>query len=374
MSAPLRVLFAFSYSTHYRLGVLRALLDDPDTDVDVAAGVTVLAHAPQPVAPVDPADLPALRLHRTYAVRSLRWHPGLLRQTLSRDYDVVVWDPSLHCLTMWASSLLLRARRDTTLLYWGLGWTASHSRLKEHLKVRAFRLAHGFLTYGRRSAERAVAAGYPPRRIVAVGNSTIDSPAAAAAASAPMPPAPPLGLVCSLRLTARKRLDLLLRAAAALDASGTPTRVHLIGDGAERAALEALADELRVEVAFHGALYDPDRVAEVYRQAHLTVIPGHAGLTVLQSLMHGRPVVTHSNTERHAAEWEALRDGVTGSFFREGDVGDLVTHIRTVASWVQDRPRQVADDCRHDYLVNGDPAVHAGRILEAVRRVHRRRQ
>ncbi len=45
--------------------MLRALLADPDTDVDIAAGVTVLKHAPQPVAPIDPADLPQLRLHRT---------------------------------------------------------------------------------------------------------------------------------------------------------------------------------------------------------------------------------------------------------------------------------------------------------------------
>ena len=332
MTDRLKVLVAFSYSTHYRLGVLRALLADPDTDVDIAAGVTVLKHAPQPVAPIDPGDLPQLRLHRTYAVRSLRWHPGLLRQSLSRDYDVVVWDPSLHCLTMWVSSLALRARRDTTLAYWGLGWTASHGRLKERAKVAAFRLAHGFLTYGRRSAERAVEAGYPADRVFVVGNSTVDTPEAATVVAEPLPPLSPLGLVVSLRLTARKRVDLLLRAAAALDASGTPTRVHVIGDGPERAALQAQAAELRVDATFHGALYDSGQIADVYRQAHMTVIPGHAGFTVIQSLMHGRPVITHGTTERHAAEWEALRDGVTGSFFREGDVDDLVAHIREVAS------------------------------------------
>jgi glycosyltransferase involved in cell wall biosynthesis len=373
MTDRLRVLVAFSYSTHYRLGVLRALLEDPDTDVDVAAGVTVLRHAPQQVAPIDPAALPQLRLHRTYAVRSLRWQPGLLRQSLSEDYDVVVWDPSLHCLTMWASSLALRARRDTTLVYWGLGWTAGHGPVKERVKVAGFRLAHGFLTYGRRSAERAVEAGYPADRIFVVGNSTIDTQEAAAVAAAPMPPLRPLSLVVSLRLTARKRVDLLLQAAAALDAAHTPTRVQVIGDGPERAALEALARRLGVDATFHGALYDPGQIADVYRQAHVTVIPGHAGLTVTQSLMHGRPVVTHGNTERHAAEWEALRDGVTGSFFREGDVDDLVAHLREVAGWVATRGRQVAADCREDYLTHGDPTVHAHRILRAARRVHLRR-
>jgi glycosyltransferase involved in cell wall biosynthesis len=374
MTGPrLRVLFAFSYSTHYRLGVLRALLADPDTDVDVAAGVTVLAHAVQKVHPVDPADLPPLRLHRTYAVHSLRWQPGLLRQSLRRDYDVVVWDPSMHCLTMWASSLALRARRRTTLVYWGLGWTARHGAAKEWVKVRAFRLAHGFLTYGARSAELGAAAGYPADRLHVVGNSTIDTPQASEVATA-LPPLEPLTLGISLRLTARKRIALLLRAAAALQQTGTPVRVHVVGDGEERAALEALAGELGVDAHFHGALYDPGDIAEVYRQVHLTVIPGHAGLTVVQSLMHGRPVVTHDNTERHAAEWEALRDGVTGSFYREGDLDDLVTHIRQVAGWIDERGPQVARDCREDYLAHGDPAQHAERILTAVRQVHARRR
>ncbi len=224
----------------------------------------------------------------------------------------MVWDPSLHCLTMWVSSLALRARRDTTLAYWGLGWTASHGRLKERAKVAAFRLAHGFLTYGRRSAERAVEAGYPADRVFVVGNSTVDTPEAATWSLGRCRRCHALGLVVSLRLTARKRVDLLLRAAAALDAAGTPTRVHVIGDGPERAALQAQAAELRVDATFHGALYDSGQIADVYRQAHMTVIPGHAGLTVIQSLMHGRPVITHGNTEQHAAEWEALRDGVTG--------------------------------------------------------------
>lgn len=373
MTDRLRVLVAFSYSTHYRLGVLRALLADPDTEVDVAAGVTVLKHASQPVAPIDPADLPQLRLHRTYAARSLRWQPGLFRQSLSRDYDVVVWDASLHCLTMWASSLVLRVRRQQTLVYWALGWTTVHGPVKERLKVIGFRLGHALLTYGRRSQEMGIDAGYPSDRLYAVGNSTIDTPEARAVADEPLPPLEPLGLVVSLRLTARKRVDLLLRAAAALDASGTPTRVQVVGDGPERAALEALARELEVDATFHGALYDSAQVADVYRQVHITVIPGHAGLTVIQSLMHGRPVITHGSTERHAAEWEALRDGVTGSFFREGDVDDLVAHIREVAGWVAARGRQVARDCREDYLTHGDPTAHAHRILSAVREVHARR-
>lgn len=361
---PLRVLIAYSYSSHYRLGVWRALLADPSAQVSIAVGETVAAHAAQLTEPISAEDLPQMRVHRTYALASLRWQPGLLRQTLSSDYDVVIWDPSMHCLTMWASSVLLRLR-GRTLLYWGLGWTGRHGRVKEWAKVRAFRLAHVFLTYGARSAELAVAAGYPVDRVVVVGNSLVDSPEAAAVASSPMPPPEPLVLGVSVRLAARKRVDLLLEAAAALQGSGLSVRVRVVGDGPERGRLEALGVRLGVDVDFLGAIYDDVAIADYYRSIHMTVLPGHAGLTVIQSLMHGRPVVTHDDPDHHAAEWEAVQPGVTGALFGRGDLDALVASTSAVARWVEIRERPLRAACRTAYLGQGDPAAHARRILQA---------
>ncbi|MBA2695727.1 MAG: hypothetical protein H0U62_07775 [Actinobacteria bacterium] len=117
MTSLPRVLIAYSYSMHYRLGVFRALLESPDADVTIAVGETVAAHAAQLVEPIEPSALPEMQVHRTRAWRSLRWQPTRLRESLSPRYDVVIWDPSMHCLTMWASSVLLRAR-GRTLIYW----------------------------------------------------------------------------------------------------------------------------------------------------------------------------------------------------------------------------------------------------------------
>lgn len=365
MTSPPRVLIAYSYSMHYRLGVFRALLEASEAEVTIAVGDTVAAHAAQLVQPIDPAELPEMQVHRTRAWRSLRWQPTLLRESLSPRYDVVIWDPSLHCLTMWASSVLLRAR-GRTLLYWGLGWTRSHGRVKEQAKVWGFRLAHAFLTYGHRSRQRAVAAGYPADRLYVVGNSIVDTPQAAVVAREEMLPAQPLVLGTSVRLSARKRVDLLIEAAAVLQRSGTAVRVRIVGDGPQRAGLEALAARCGVEVDFLGPLYEPDAIADFYRSIHLTVLPGHAGLTVLQSLMHGRPVVTHDDPDHHAAEWEALHEGHSGAFFVVGDLADLGRTIGEVAGWIERDAAAVASDCRADYLAFGDPAAHAERILHAV--------
>lgn len=373
MPPPPRVLIAYSYSMHYRLGVFRALLEATDANVSIAVGETVAAGAAQLIERIDPRDLPEMQVHRTRAWRSLRWQPTLLRESLSPRYDTVIWDPSMHCLTMWTSSVLLRLRRRT-LLYWGLGWTRPHGRLKEWAKVRAFRLAHGFLTYGPRSVERAVEAGYPRHRLYVVGNSLVDSVEAQRVARGGLPPVSPLVLGTSLRLTSRKRVDLLVSAAAALHTTGTPCRVLIVGEGPERAGLQSLADRLGVDVHFLGALYGPGEIADFYAKVHVTVIPGHAGLTVVQSLMHGRPVVTHDNPDHHAAEWEALREGRSGALFAEGALHDLVRALREVTGWIQRDAATVAAACRVDYQSYGDPDRQAHRILSALRDLDLRRR
>ncbi len=376
----LRVLIAYSYSMHYRLGVFRALLAHPDVDLTIAAG-----RSPSPsrgglkgsssVAPIDPEDLPELQWHQTLALGPLRFHPGLLRRSLSSRYDIVVWDPSMHCLTMWISSAVVRARGQS-LLFWGLGWTKKHGQTKERLKVAGFRLAHGFITYGQRSAELGVRAGYPASRLYVVGNSLPDTPAAQRVSEAGIPAPDPLVLGVALRLTPRKRVDLLLSAVAALSARGVPTRAIIVGDGEESANLQAQAAELGIDVTFTGGLYDPQDVADYYAQIHMSVIPGHAGLTVTGSLMHGRPVVTHDNPDHHATEWEAIRPGRSGAFFREGDLEALVDSIMQVRERLQAGPQErlaVATDCRDDYLEHGSPQAHAQRIIDAIKDVAARR-
>lgn len=372
MTPAPRVLLASSYSAHYRLGVWRELASSSLVHLDIATARTASGGHESDVEPITAAELPQMTVHATYRLGTFRWQPGLLRQACSRRYDIVIWDPAYRSLAVWMSSVWLRAR-GVTLVYWGLGWTRRHGRVKEWAKVRVFRLAHGFLTYGRQSAQRAAEAGYPRNRLYVVGNSMIDSPPARGVAQAGLPEPTPLVLGTSLRLTARKRVDLLIRAVAALQSSSMPCRVVIVGDGPELAALQSLADQLGVDARFLGARYEPEQIADFYSQVHLTVLPGHAGLTVVQSLMHGRPVVTHDNPEGHAAEWEALREGRSGSLFGEGDLAGLVSTIREVSRWIERDAAGVAERCRADYLAYGDPAAHAERILHSILSIHQRK-
>lgn len=49
--------------------------------------------------------------------------------------------------------------------------------------------------------------------------------------------------------------------------------VHLIGDGGQRLTLESLAKELQINVIFHGALTDRDRIFSILQQSDIYIIP-----------------------------------------------------------------------------------------------------
>ena len=147
--------------------------------------------------------------------------------------------------------------------------------------------------------------------------------AAVRAAAADQPPGPPL--VYTGRLLADKRLDVLLRAVARLvaepgpagarwDPAGPPL-LAIVGEGPERAALEALAGDLGVTgaVDFRGHLASPEEVWAQLGAAKVAVQPSRRegfGLFPLEAMAAGLPVVYCSAVA--SAVQTVVRDGVEG--------------------------------------------------------------
>jgi glycosyltransferase involved in cell wall biosynthesis len=68
----------------------------------------------------------------------------------------------------------------------------------------------------------------------------------------------------------------------------------LIGDGPEKANLEALARTLGIanRTVFHGAIYGHDAKRDLLARAHIGVIPGRGGLAIQEMMAQGVPVVS----------------------------------------------------------------------------------
>ena len=103
------------------------------------------------------------------------------------------------------------------------------------------------------------------------------------------------GCVVIARLSAQKRVGLLLEAVATLRAAGRDLFCTIIGDGPERAALERLAQALKVAdlVHFTGELPFAGVLGHLMR-ADVSALPARGegfGLAAVEALMAGVPVV-----------------------------------------------------------------------------------
>jgi len=98
-------------------------------------------------------------------------------------------------------------------------------------------------------------------------------------------------VLCVANLSAHKGHRHLLQACSALQSSGHPCTLVLIGEGPERVALERLAGRLGIDVRFLGARTD---VAGFLARADVVVLPSlyeGSSNAVMEAMAAGRPVV-----------------------------------------------------------------------------------
>jgi len=111
----------------------------------------------------------------------------------------------------------------------------------------------------------------------------------------------------------------------------------LVGDGPERAALEARASSIQ-GIRFTGGLAHDEALESIGRAAFL-VLPSTCyetfGRTIIEAFACGRPVVA----SRLGAMAEVVEDGRTGLLFEPGNARDLAEKIRFILDHPAERER-----------------------------------
>lgn len=143
--------------------------------------------------------------------------------------------------------------------------------------------------------------------------------------------AEPVRLVCTGRLVAAKGHFILIHAVADLLASGLSIELVLIGDGAERRALETLCRQANIDahVHFRGAMAHDPTLSEV-AQADIFVLASFAeGLPValMEAMALGVPCVSTII----AAIPELIVDGVNGRLVPASNWQALAVALRSLA-------------------------------------------
>jgi colanic acid/amylovoran biosynthesis glycosyltransferase len=143
-------------------------------------------------------------------------------------------------------------------------------------------------------------------------------------------------LLTVARLVEKKGIAIALRALASLRDKSAAIRYDVIGDGPQRAELEALAASLGIadRVRFTGAVSN-ERVMQEMRDADLFVLPSVTApngdeegtpTVLLEASYAGMPVLA----TRHAGNPEIVADGVSGVLVAEGDPAALADGLRAM--------------------------------------------
>ncbi|NJN70805.1 MAG: glycosyltransferase family 4 protein [Nitrospira sp.] len=242
-------------------------------------------------------------------------------------------------LTAWVLTIVGRIYGIPVLL-WTHGLQGEESRIKWVVRAWLFRLSRGLLLYGDHAKHLLIAKGFAADRLHVIYNSLDDCEQAAVSEQI----APEdceafrrsLGigaqerLICFTgRLQPVKRLPWLLHALHLVAKQGRNVHLVFVGDGSERPVLESLAEELELTKLVHvlGASYDESRLGLVLSSSDLAVVPSGAGLSVMHALGYGTPVLIHDKVEEHFPEWEAVKEGETGWFYRYDDLSDCAEKI-----------------------------------------------
>ena len=293
----------------------------------------------------------------------------LVRAGVRSNVDVLVVMQNLRLIQYWL--LPFKFWRPYALVFWGIGVSSSGGLAKKKnllSRVRGFCSSFadgiGFYSsypldfYPRRAIEKAVV----------VGNS-VESPSAENTAENPKDSILFIGT-----LDARKGLPLLFRAFArylkTLPASSDVRVLRVVGDGAMRGELEALAADLNISgaVRFEGAVTDAERKKAFFASAAVTVSPLQAGLSVAESFSFGVPYITHRNPIS-GGEYLSIKDGENGFLFETED--DLLAVLQRVGSNAEERVR-LGNNAYDFYYQNLQMSQYAERFDKLLRESYER--
>jgi glycosyltransferase involved in cell wall biosynthesis len=282
------------------------------------------------------------------ARRQLLWQSRALTPLLRADVAVVGLNPRI--VTNWIALVLRRLLRRRTVL-WGHAWprrgmTSNTDRLRAFMR----RLADTVIVYTETEADtlRRTSPGIDvvaaPNALYAVGELT------------PLLSSRPTDFVCVGRLNPTKKPDLLLRAfVLAVPRLPADIRLVFVGDGALRYELEqqvrsaALDDRVR----FLGHVSALDQLRGIYEYAIASISPGYVGLSLLQSLGFGTPMLI-ARDEPHAPEIEAAVEGLNAIFFDSDSAPALANVLVEVAKQRHDwesRRSSIAEDVQNRYSI-----------------------
>lgn len=346
MSKKLKVCIIYNGAPHYRMGIFKLIDEEYDCDWYFGKGYGNIKQLP--LSFFKKAHLlPTIRIKG-----GMIWQEGLIRLLLSKKFEVFFILGDITNVSIWCGLILHNVfNRRKKIYYWTHGMLRMRKQPRQLLNHVFFNLPYGIFVYGDRAKNLMIGQGYDSGRIFVIHNS-LDYEGQLKLRghftniykehfgnNVPV-------LFFIGRLTTIKRLDMLITSIDILRKKSMYVNLVFIGNGLVMNSLKEQVHEMHLDdqVWFYGACYNEEEKSELISNADICVAPGNIGLTAMDSLMYGTPAITMDNFDMQMPEHEAIKDGITGTFYKENDVQDLSD---TIFAWLNkgyDR-EQIRQNC-----------------------------
>jgi len=258
----------------------------------------------------------------------LCWQMGIVQWLQIWNPDVLILEANPRYLSQ-GNAIRWMHQQDKPVVGWGLGAPSGGGILAPFVRFWRRRFISRFdavITYSHSGAASYRDAGIPSHRIFVACNAATAKPKQA---PAPRPENylenKPTVLFVG-RLQARKRVDSLIRACAALPLELQP-RLWLVGDGPEMEGLKNLANAVYPSAEFLGVKFG-EELTPIFNQADLFVLPGTGGLALQEAMSYGLPVMA---AEADGTQADLVRAG-NGWRLPPGDEGMLIQMLGNALS------------------------------------------
>lgn len=297
-------------------------------------------------------------------------------QLAFEPYKTYIITGEIYCVSSWFLALFCRMK-GKHVITWTHGWYGKEGIVKKIIKKLYFKMSNNILLYGNYAKQLMIKEGFNEKKLHVIHNSldydkqlVIRNSMHATEIYKEHFGNENNTLIFIGRLTEVKRIDLLLEAIASLKEQGKEYNLVLVGDGVMRKDLEEITTKLNIakQVWFYGACYDENKNAELIYNADLCVSPGNVGLTAMHTMMFGTAVATHDTFCRQMPEFEAIKEGKTGTFFKINDAASIADSI---SSWFKKHSgnrEEVRQECYKEIDTQWNPYFQMKIFKEVIKK------
>lgn len=333
VNKEMKLCFILNIGPHYRFPIFNAIAEK------FTCAFYIGNHLKQPIKTFDYKALKGyVATLNNHFLRNFYWQSKSLRLVFKK-YDMYFMDGEPYCLSSWIVLLLCRILGKQTVA-WTHGWYGREGFVKRLIKRFYYSLYTKLMVYNDYSIKLMEKEGFAPDKMYCIANS-LDTDKDLKIRSELSPSNIyrnhfkndcPTIIYCG-RIQKWKKLDLVLRCISQFKSEGVIVNAVFLGKDVENVALDKMAENLGItdQIWLYGPCYNEQIIGEMFYNADVCLSPGNVGLTAIHSLTFGCPVLTHDDFKHQVPEFEAIRAGQTGDFFKKGDVADMKTKI---AFWI----------------------------------------